>query len=296
MYGCTLTQNVDVFDKPGGRKIGIAKPGPITGDAPVEDWVKLNLRVGGLFPVYTKRHLLPTSYKLIEPTTPPDPKPDPDPIQHPDLWELTVGQDYNPPTPAVVILKSDPHAFFDKQWQFFVRAINMGKSLHHVTALYGDNLAFFNRTGFPGKRNYLTGEGVGKPDPNADKVRSCLRNVVTGTQYGSNVDILTFDSRKPPPLKYGCAYPDRVEDIDLNDYLVTPQTAPWMFVVANIINDHGDLVPFPNGAIYPWTKDNLPYSFLPLISNHGYGPVIYPASKMRRLAPDEPIPSPYRRT
>lgn len=210
----------------------------------------------------------------------------------PPLYMLTVGQEYTAPCPAVVILKDDPHAYFDMQWQFFVRAKNIGLSIHHVSSLYGTNRAFFNRqTG----HNYLTGENADQKPPNADKVRSCLRNVITGVEEGDFINVLTFDSRYPPPLKPGRSYPKTVDQIDPDAYLYSPQTHPWLFVVANIINTDGDLVPFPNGALYPWTGDNMPYSFLPLISNHGYGPVLYEKSKVRKLSPTEPIPSPYYR-
>ncbi len=216
------------------------------------------------------------------------------PQQFVQYYQLIVGQDYDSPCPAVVVLKDDPHAKFDKQWQFFVRAMNYRMSIQHVSQLYEKGRAFFNRTGFPGKCNYLTGEDSGEDLPNADKVRSCLLNVVTGVERGNNLIVKVFDSRQPPPLKPGRSYPNTVEEINIDDYLITPQTNREMFVVGNIINTSGGLVPFPNGAVYDWIGDGRPYSFLPLIANLGYGEIVYPMSKVKKLPLGTSVPTPYR--
>lgn len=233
------------------------------------------------------------------------------------------------PCPAVFVLWEDPHAVFEKQWQLYTRAINHNMSVQHVAALFGSTRWAFNGTGFPGRHDYLTGVDADQKDPNTDKVRTCARNVLAGnpsysfvqalkdvgalvmslvrrrqsvrmvfaTLTTNNVlDVLTFDSRLPPPLKPGRSYPGTVEQINPDDYLYMPESHPWFFVVANIVNEQGDVVPFPNGALYSWTGDNMPYSFLPLVSNHGYGSMLYPLARLRKLAPDEPVPSPYRRT
>lgn len=267
-------------------------------------------------------------------------KPDPVPVPtRPPLWMHLEDRESGvfggglrscTPCPAIFVLLDDQHAIFDKQWQFYVRAINYNMSIQYVTALYEKARAFFNRTGFPGKRNWLTGEDMDQPDPNKDKVRTCSRNVLTGvpayslmqtlkdagtlvrslvrreqtimglrqsfTALATNnvLEVETFDSRQPPPLKTGRRYPERVEDIDIDDYLFTPQSNRERFVVANIVNKAGEFVPFPNGALYPWTGDGIPYSFLPIVSNHGYGKVRYSLAKLRKLADHEPIPSPYR--
>ncbi len=264
-------------------------------------------------------------------------KPEPSPVPtRPPLWmhredrEVFGGLRTCAPCPAVFVLFDDPHAVFDKQWQFYMRAINYNMSLQHVSALYGSTKAFFNKTGFPYRRNWLTGENLDQKDPNKDKVRTCSRNILTGAPAYSlaqalkdagalmlrlvrreqsvlgfrqsfaaltalNVlDVDTFDSRQPPPLKPGRMYPARVQDIDIDDYLITPQTHREKFVVANIVNKSGEVVPFDHGALYPWTGDGMPYSFLPLVSNHGYGKVLYPLAKLRKLAPEDPLPSPYR--
>ncbi|RPJ29175.1 MAG: hypothetical protein EHM33_02035 [Chloroflexi bacterium] len=215
----------------------------------------------------------------------------------PPLWETMVGQQYTPPDPAVVILKDDPHAKFDEQLQYFVRAVNYNMTIQAVCNLFGSGAAFFNAgKGFPPRHNYLTGEDADGEDPQTDKVRTCLHNVLTGVQEGDSLNVLTFDSRAPIPLKPGCTYPRSVEEADISIYAITPQTHPWLFVVCNIMNTSWEVVPFPHGGLYPWTGDNKPYSFLPLVSNHGYGPVLRPLTTLRRLGESEPIPSPYRQT
>jgi hypothetical protein len=212
------------------------------------------------------------------------------PIQY---YQLIVGQDYTAPCPAIVLLKTDQHAIFTEQWQYFVRAINYSMSIQHVSQLYEKGRAFFNGTGFPGKRNYLTGEGVGKDDPNADKVRSCLDNVVTGVETGTYLRVKCFDSRQNPPLKPGRSYPTTISEINIDDYLITPESNIEMFVVANIINTANELNPFPNGAVYPWTGSIRPFSFYPVINNYGYGDVLYPMSKVKKLPLGSKPPIPY---
>ena len=240
------------------------------------------------------------------------------------------------PCPAVVILKDDPHAFMDEQWQYGLRSANYAMDLEDVYLLLDKALAFSNQTGFrkPGspKADYFHRRDLDCKPPNLDKVRSCVRNVLTGMpQYSliqaikevytlavtlirrqttfmaarasfasllttaSNVlNVWTFDSHQPPPLKPGRNYPKRVEDVNPDDYLYSPQIDPDKFAVANIVNNAGDVVQFPRGGLYAWTGDHTPYSFVPHISNHGYGDVLYPMANLVPIAPDAPIPSPYR--
>lgn len=216
---------------------------------------------------------------------------------HPPLWQIVSGQeDYPTPCPAVVVLKNDPHAFYNKQWQFFVRAINYNLSIQYVTALYGSTKWGFNSGhGFPPCHNYLTGENADGPDPNADKVRAFLLDCLTGYEQGSFLNVCTFNSLEPPPLKDGYSYPQRVEDISIDAYAITPRTHPEMFAVGKDINGRGEVSPFPHGALYDWTGDNDPYTFMPILSNHGYGDVLFPLSKLQPIPDDAPFPGRYRR-
>jgi hypothetical protein len=236
------------------------------------------------------------------------------------------------PCPAVFVMKDDPHAVFDRQWQYFLRAANYGMSLNATAALMDDDRAYFNNTGLPDRRDWLTGQNLTARDPNADKVRTNARCVVTGIETFSvremvaqtarlgkailqrsvqsgearadfkalanenMLSVFTFDSRQPPPLKAGRSYPAKVSDINPDDYLVMPRTHRWFFLVANIVARDGSVFPFGGGSLYPWTGDNAPYSFVPHIANLGYGNVVYPLYHFRELGLNEPIPSPYRYT
>ena len=179
------------------------------------------------------------------------------------------------------------------------------------------------------RANYIDGQDLTYDPPQWDKSRTGSRSVMKGTPAYSlmvalkdgmefiktlvssprslvgnfrkslsalvtqNVLIVKmFDGNQDPPLKPGRTYPQTVEDINPDDYLYTPETHPWMFFVANIVNGQGDVVPFPNGAVYPWTGDNRPRTFLPHVVRGGE--VQYELSKLRKLRDDEPIPSPYR--
>jgi len=202
------------------------------------------------------------------------------------------------PCPAVVILKDDPHTTLNEQWQYYLRAINYAMTLENVYLLLDHHLAFANNTGFrkesDPKADYFHRLDLDRKPPNLDKVRTCSRSVLTGQVVGDKLKVTTFDSRQPPPLKTGRSYPSWIENVNPNDYLYMPQTFPWMFLVANIVNKAGYVVQFPRGGLYEWTKDNTPYSFLPHISNPSYGAVLYPLSNLRALSSTEPIPSPYR--
>lgn len=244
---------------------------------------------------------------------------------HPPLWMQREDTDVFgsvrscAPCPAVFVLKDDPHALMDEQWQYYLRAINPAMDLEDVYLLLDYRLAFANGTGFrkdgSPKADYFHRRDLTLKPPSLDKVRTCSRNCMTGVESYSLVQaiqtaivewslsglttnnvlkVTTFDSRTPPPLKPGRSYPSRVEDVRPDDYLYSPQTHPWMFVVANIVNKAGEVVQFPRGGLYPWTGDHTPYSFLPLISNHAYGDVLYPLTNLLLIGSDAPIPSPYR--
>jgi hypothetical protein len=198
------------------------------------------------------------------------------------------------------------------------------------TGLAYANMTGFRHDGKP-KADYFHRKDLDQKPPALDKVRTNSRCVLTGTpayslalaikqMFAAANNTLTrrssflafrqsfrtllteqnvlkvtlFDSRQPPPLKPGKRYPTRIEDVNPDDYLYLPETHPWMFLVANIVNRSGEVVQFPRGGLYPWTKDGTPRSFLPHIANFTYGDVLYPLSKLRKVADTAPIPTPYR--
>lgn len=237
------------------------------------------------------------------------------------------------PCPGVVVLKNDPHAIMDEQWQYYLDAINYTMDLEDVYLLLDWRLAFANGSGFrkpdSPKADYFHRRDLASKPPSLDKVRTCVRNVLTGKEQYSlaqtlravtslvgtivkrqtgfraaresfvsltttapNVlNVWTFDSRQPPPLRPGRSYPSRVEDADPDDYLYLPQTDREKFAVANIVANDGHVSQFPRGGLYSWTGDHTPYSFMPHISNHAYGDVLCP---LKNLVPVDSLPSPYR--
>jgi hypothetical protein len=116
---------------------------------------------------------------------------------------------------------------------------------------------------------------------------------MTGVVRGDELIVTMLDGSQPPPLKEGRSYPERVEDISLDDYLFTPQTHRHFFFAANIIRRDGKTVPFPNGAVYDWTNDGRMYSWLPHVKKANVE-VRYPLSRLIPLPPGAPIPSPYK--
>lgn len=234
------------------------------------------------------------------------------------------------PCPAVFVLKGDPHSRISRQWQYYLLAINYNMTPENVASLLHYRLAYCNFTGLghdsDPRANFITGdENTTLPLPNHDKVRTNSLNVLTGTEQlnikesirlafkdlysptykdgrrqlrfaatRNMLNVVTFDSRKNPPLKPGRTYPRNRSEINPDDYLYMPQTHRHMFLVANVVKMNGDVYQFPRGATYPWVDDGLtPYSFLPHINNYGYGAVLYPLDYLRKLPLGSPVPRPY---
>jgi len=214
----------------------------------------------------------------------------------PPLWMVKheAFQGENPPCPAVVNLLAQP-MWITKDWQFYLRAINYGMTLQKVSAILGHFRAFANGTGFGDpsdpRRDWLLDEAEGWDDPQFDKVRTCIRSVVTGHPMINYLVLTMLDGTLPPPIKQGRIYPETVAEIDIDDYLYSPRTHRWLFCAANIITADGRVVPFDDdGGVYDWMGDGRPYVFVPHVSRFG---VAVPIFKLMPLAPDAPIPSPY---
>ncbi len=226
--------------------------------------------------------------------------------------------------PAVFVMKDDPHAKMNQQWQYFIRGINYNMTLEDVYLLMDSALAFANRTGFRHgniKADYFHNRDLDAELPSLDKVRTTSRSILTGTEefdyptftYSTNnafmrivkalgihkllmqkepvLNVKVFDSRNLPPLKPGYSYPRDISEVDPNAYAITPETHPEMFLVANIVNTRGEVVQFPRGALYPWIDGGLtPYSFMPHVANLGYGPIKYPLRYLYKVPLGSPKP------
>lgn len=246
------------------------------------------------------------------------------------------------PCPAVMVLKEDSHVFMSQQWQYFLRAANYNMTLENVRLTLDTALAFANETGFrdtePRQDWFWNRNLTAQKPPQLDKVRTCSRNAVTGTEFyrlqqaffevvktakivlydarqsaGSGIvlksaivrrlfmdaltapntlKVWTFDSRQLPPLKPGRSYPTDISRVNPDDYLYMPERDREKFLVANIVNARGEVVQFPRGALYPWFEGGRTIAtFLPHISNHGYGSVDVPLRNFVRV---HSVPSPYR--
>lgn len=177
-----------------------------------------------------------------------------------------------------------------KQWQFFILAINYNMDIKKVSAIFGARRAFTNKKGFPGRADWILGENLNAPNPEFDKTRTCGRSVLTGNVAGDKLRVKMLDGNLPPPLKEGRKYPEKVKDIDPDDYLYTPWTHRHLFFAANTVDINGGTSPFPKGAIYEYTGDGRMYTWLPHVSKF---PILYPLSRLEKVAAGEPIPSPY---
>jgi hypothetical protein len=173
----------------------------------------------------------------------------------------------------------DSRVAITEQWQFFIRAINHGMSIQHVAALFGPTQAFTNRPVNDKRANHLLGTKLNRPDPEFDQVCTCALSVMTGAVSGEDLIVTMLDGSQPPPLKEGRRYPERVEDINPDDYLFTPWTHRHFFFAANIIRRNGKTVLFPHGAVYDWTNDGQLYSWLPHVKRANFE-VRYPLSRL----------------
>jgi len=217
--------------------------------------------------------------------------------QHKDDRELGAAAPDRPHPqgdPAVFPMQ-DKKVKVTKQWQFFIKAINFQMSLQHVAALFGHKKGFTNRKKSDLRADWLQGENLDRPDPDFDKVRTCALSVMTGEVDGEDLLVEMMDGSQDPPLKPGCVYPERVEDINLDIYEFTPKTHRHLFFAANITKAGGrKITPFPNGKNYPdWTDDGRKYSWLPHVAP-SKAKVRYALSKLNRLQSGTPIPTPYK--
>jgi hypothetical protein len=200
-----------------------------------------------------------------------------------------------------MVLNDNPDTIFDPQWQFFLYAINPGMRTNAISSLMGHQKALMNNTGIGDsnnpRANYIEGEDLDAPPPRLDKLRTFARNIHTGIEMGDFLQLKTFDGNNPPPLKPGRSYPNTLEEVNLDDYLITPQTNIEMFLVCNNIRAHpGSLTsifPFDNGGVYEWTPEPTEmYSFFPLVSRFN---IHSPLTNWIKIPPGSPLPSYYRR-
>ena len=219
----------------------------------------------------------------------------------PQLLKTVPSRPHPRGDPAVFPLERSAATRVDltKQWQFFIRAINYGiEDLDKVSAIFGYLRAFTNLTGLGDpahpRADFIKGENLSRSLPQLDKVRTCALSVMTGVVAGDHLVVEMMNGSQDPPLKDGCVYPERVEDVTIDIYKFTPQTHRHLFFAANITSRGGRKVsPFPNGGFYDWTGDEMPYTWMPHVAPGNFK-VRYTLSYLTRLPPGAPIPSPYK--
>lgn len=218
-----------------------------------------------------------------------------------DLWNGNLRPCASGGCPAVFVLKTPAlKTQLTKDWQFYLLAINDHMTPYEMATELHFRLAFCNMTGLGDddkpRRDYLRGKDLNARElPRFDKDRTCSRSVMTGAVDGDYLLVVTLDGNRPPPLKPGRSYPQRVEDVKADDYLYAPRTHRWLFFAANTVvaqtGGGSRLNPFPRGKVYPWTGDGRLYTWFPHVAREA---IRYPLSRLRKLGDTDPIPSPYR--
>lgn len=198
--------------------------------------------------------------------------------------------------PAVMLIEDRGNTIISKQWQYFIVGINYGMSRNNIANLLKKTTALTNETDPTAWRNYIMGENLNaKEDPKLDKFRTFSRNTHAAEFDGNGWRLVTMDGNNPPPLKPGKVYPQRLEDIEPDDYLYHPRTHPHLFLVCNNVEVKGagqtSVFPFAHGLIRYWLDDE-PYTFFPFVSVR---PVYLNTYNWTMLEPSETPPHPYRR-
>lgn len=213
-----------------------------------------------------------------------------------DIFDWEVRSCASQGCPAVMLLHDAPNTIFDRQWQYYLVAINPGMGLNKIASLLGDTKALTNtkdRT-----RNYILNENLDAPDcPRLDKLRTFSRNThLARLEPDGGWTLVTMDGNHPPALKPGKTYPERLEDIRAEDYLYTPQSHPHLFLVCNNIQtkigNQTSVFPFDGGVVQSWTGNTDPYTFFPLVSRFK---VYLNLLNWTQLDVGEVPPNPYRR-
>jgi N-acetyl-anhydromuramyl-L-alanine amidase AmpD len=224
--------------------------------------------------------------------------------QHKDDHELgpAAPKRPHPGDPAVFLFEESEAARVDltKEWQFFILAINYKMPPDKVSAIFGNRKAFCNLTGLGDaahpRADFIKGENLLSPPPQLDKVRTCALSVMTGFVDSDRKHLIVemMNGSQPPPLKPGRVQPQRIEEIDPDAYLFTPWSDRYLFFAANrSVRGGRETKPFAHGALYDYTLDGRPYTWLPHVKPARLK-VRYPLSRLHRLPPNSEIPSPYK--
>ena len=199
------------------------------------------------------------------------------------------------PCPMVVNLV-DNSMPITMQWQFFIMAIISWMS--NAAALFGYKKFACNLKGLGAPNNpradFINWENTTRTPPAFHKVITMGGAVHAIKSYDETTReyvLESFDGRKPPPLKPEKVYPLRPEKVNIDDYLYTPKTTPWLFYWATI-GDNIELAdrsyrvrPFPPETAQP---------VMPFVGDYSnYTEIRIHEALVSEIAANVAIPCPY---
>lgn len=208
--------------------------------------------------------------------------------------------------PGVATLIDQADTIFDKDWQYFLVAINIEMRLNNISNAMGTEAALMNKTGSgnPDRRDWILQENLdASKDCQLDKLRSFCLNTHAGWDDGTYAYLKTMDGNNPPPMKInpdtGLPYPrpQTISEIVPEHYLYLPKTHRHLFLDCTNVKwkpetetlDYGS---FGNGTVRDWIGDGRIHTFFPFSSK--YGDVKVPLSKLNKIPLGSPFPSPFR--
>lgn len=116
------------------------------------------------------------------------------------LWRYNV--------PEVFRIFPFHHVVLDKDVQMLWWGLNPTLSPNKMSALFSNDLAFCNWTGFPGHANYILEEDLEKKPPKFDQARLCGGAILSGREDGNKLWIDAINVNQPlPSVDYVLAHP-----------------------------------------------------------------------------------------
>lgn len=225
--------------------------------------------------------------------------------------------------PFVMVLRDQPDMFYDRDWQLYLVACNMPMKPNNIADILGPTKALTNSKGINEAANWIQGQRLNsKTLPRIDKCRTFGLNTHVGMDtyrvtyaiahtiqavlarsfmaareavmdFNSNnaLVVLTFDGTKPPPMKPGRPRPTSYKEVNPDDFLILPSPETrHMFLDCTNEKRQGKgykVGPWAHGAVYDWTGDNRPHTFVPLASKFE---IVTPLKNWR---PVSKFPSPF---
>ncbi|HEY6020076.1 MAG TPA: hypothetical protein VIY48_09285 [Candidatus Paceibacterota bacterium] len=201
----------------------------------------------------------------------------PDAVELPEVLyrvnhDMTI---WRPNLPEVFRLDPDHHVILTEAIQWLIRNMNPQLTDDQWRAVFGNATAFTNRTGFPGRHDYINKMDVNAHDPTFDQARVCggalLKGIKGRDLKGDPALIIeAIDTRKPLPTA---------------EYVMK---RPWLYFEAiNIdysVELHGPILRPLKGR---WHKP----VYIPVLHSVN---ATYPLDLLTEIETINGIPSPYK--